>query len=92
MQVNNILYSNYIIMTSLWNRMVYNQKDLTTERVNSWDDMVKEIRERFVSLIDDLDYIRGNTEDWDVKRLASIAISKLEEACMFSIKTLMYNK
>ena len=54
--------------------------------------MVKEIKERFVSLIDDLDYIRGNTEDWDVKRLASIAISKLEEACMFSIKTLMYNK
>jgi hypothetical protein len=43
-------------------------------------------------LINQFDEIRSKSESWDVKRLASITISKLEEACMFGVKTLTYNK
>ena len=50
------------------------------------------LKETFADLINFFDRIRDETEEQDVKRLASITISKLEEACMFGIKTLTYNK
>jgi hypothetical protein len=43
-------------------------------------------------LINLFDRIRDEAEEQDVKRLASITISKLEEACMFGVKTLTYDK
>jgi hypothetical protein len=49
-------------------------------------------KEGIASIIDMFADIRNKAESWDVKRLASIAITKLEEACMFGVKTLTYNK
>ena len=77
--------------TSLWNRIVYNQTNLTTERTQSWTEELRELREKFAELIDLFDYIRDASLNGDKRRLASIAISKLEEACMFCVKTMTFD-
>jgi len=77
--------------TSLWNRIVYNQTNLTTERTQSWTEELRELREKFVELIDQFDDIRDKSLDGDKRRLASIAITKLEEACMFCVKTMTFD-
>lgn len=75
-------------MNTLWQRIVFNAKEQTysdkTEKTK--------LKETFSDLINLFDRIRDETEEQDVKRLASITISKLEEACMFGVKVLTYNK
>lgn len=75
-------------MDTLWQRITFNAKEQTysdkTEKTK--------LKEIFSDLINKFDEIRNSTEEQDVKRLASITISKLEEACMFGVKTLTYNK
>jgi hypothetical protein len=39
-----------------------------------------------------MDWLRRDTESQDQWRLCSIAISKLEEACMFCVKAITYDK
>jgi len=75
-------------MDTLWQRITFNAKK------QMYSDKTQEtsLREQIADLINKFDEIRNQTEEWDVKRLASITISKLEEACMFWIKTLTYNK
>jgi len=75
-------------METLWNRITFNAK----EKRYSDKTEVTALREQFAELINKFDAIRNQAEEQDVKRLASIAISKLEEACMFWIKTLTYDK
>ena len=50
---------------------------------NANEDVIS-LKWKIATLIDQFD-------SWDVKRLASITISKLEEACMFWVKSLTYN-
>lgn len=83
---------------NLWFRMVYN-------KVNTPEN-IEEIRERdeecasfedalrfnFVELINQMDWLRNDSESPDQARLCSIAISKLEEACMFCVKAATYDK
>lgn len=75
-------------MDTLWQRITFNAKKQTysdkTEKTR--------LKETFADLINLFDRIRDEAEEQDVKRLASITISKLEEACMFGVKTLTYNK
>ena len=75
-------------MNTLWQRITFNAK----EQMYSDETQETSLREQIADLINKFDEIRNKTEEWDVKRLASITISKLEEACMFWIKTLTYNK
>lgn len=75
-------------MNTLWQRITFNAK----EQMYSDETQETSLREQIADLINKFDEIRNKTEEWDVKRLASITISKLEEACMFGIKTLTYNK
>lgn len=75
-------------MDTLWNRITFNTK----EKRYSDKTEVTALREQFAELINKFDAIRNQTEEQDVKRLASITISKLEETCMFWIKTLTYDK
>ena len=75
-------------MNTLWQRIVFNAKEQTYS-----DETEKtKLKETFADLINLFDRIRDETEEQDVKRLASITISKLEEACMFGVKVLTYNK
>lgn len=75
-------------MDTLWQRITFNAKEQTysdkTEKTK--------LKETFSDLINKFDEIRNSTEEQDVKILASTTISKLEEACMFGVKTLTYNK
>ena len=75
-------------MNTLWQRITFNAKQ---QRYSDNTD-VTSTREQFASLINYMDEKRNQSEEPDVKRLASIAITKLEEACMFFIKTLTYNQ
>ena len=49
------------------------------------------LRGNFAELINQMDWLRNDSESQDQKRLCSIAISKLEEACMFCIKAATYD-
>jgi len=83
---------------NLWFRMVYNKQNTPenieeirtrTENENSFEDA---LRMTFSELINQMDWLRNDSESSDQKRLCSIAISKLEEACMFCVKAATYNK
>lgn len=72
--------------------IVYNVDIDHIEKITPSNDEVAVFKEGMARMIDMFNDIRNKTELWDVKRLASIAITKLEEACMFGVKTLTYNK
>lgn len=83
---------------NLWFRMVYNKANTPenieeirtrTENENSFEDA---LRMTFSELINQMDWLRNDSESSDQKRLCSIAISKLEEACMFCVKAATYDK
>lgn len=77
---------------TLGNRIVDNVDANHIQNIRNADEDVIKLKSNFIELIDQFDEVRWKSESWDVKRLASITISKLEEACMFAIKTLTYNK
>lgn len=83
---------------NLWFRMVYNKQNTPenieeirtrTENEASFEDA---LRMTFSELINQIDWLRNDSESSDQKRLCSIAISKLEEACMFCVKAATYDK
>ena len=75
-------------MDTLWQRITFNAK----EQTYSDETAQTSLKETISDLINKFDRIRNSTKEQDVKRLASITISKLEEACMFGVKTLTYDK
>lgn len=81
---------------NLWFRIVYN-KENTPENIdkirNSKDpqNFADLLKTEFAELINQMDWMRDDTESSEQKRLCSIAISKLEEACMFCVKASTYN-
>lgn len=79
-----------------WFRIVYNKQntpaniDAVRERQNDWN-FVDSLKMNFADLINQMDWMRDDSESPDQKRLCSIAISKLEEACMFCVKATTYD-
>lgn len=82
---------------NLWFRIVYNMKNtpenidkvrMATENSESFVDTMKW---DFAELINKIDEIRRHSESQEQWRLCSIAISKLEEACMFCVKACTYD-
>lgn len=81
---------------NLWFRMVYN-KDNTPENIDKirtategQEDFVDVVKWNLAELINQMDGLRNDSESPDQKRLCSIAISKIEEACMFCVKAATY--
>ena len=52
----------------------------------SGDDLVAQIKTRFAEDIDEMNSLRLRTEDPEVKRLASIAITEIQGAQMWAVK------
>lgn len=50
------------------------------------DDLVSQIKTRFAADIDEMNDLRLRTEDPEVKRLASIAITEIQGAQMWAVK------
>lgn len=81
---------------NLWFRIVYNKVNTpeNIDKIRSGEDaqnFADFLRKEFAELINQMDWMRDDTESPDQKRLCSIAISKLEEACMFCVKASTYN-
>lgn len=81
---------------NLWFRIVYNKVNIpeNIDKIRSGEDaqnFADFLRKEFAELINQMDWMRDDTESPDQKRLCSIAISKLEEACMFCVKASTYN-
>jgi len=54
------------------------------------DPRVFSAKQTYAMLIDDLDELRGNSTDPEVKRMASIAITEVQTAQMWHIKLLTW--
>ena len=54
------------------------------------DNAVTRIKAQFASIIDDLNALRGETEDGEVKRLCSIAITEAQAAQMWAVKAITW--
>lgn len=71
-------------------RIVYNVEDPRKVPLQP-DDIVDINKFKIAGVIDQMDELRAETDSPDRKRLCSIAISKLEEACMFMVKAYKYD-
>jgi len=65
---------------------------MTTEpSVNSGDEeRVRACRSLFAELIDQMDYLRGDTTDSEVRRMTSIAITEMQTAQMWAVRALTW--
>lgn len=82
---------------NLWFRIVHNlfETEENKEKVKELkksENIIYAWKDQFMSMINQMDSLRDATESPDQKRLCSIAISKLEEACMFCVKAATYDK
>lgn len=80
----------------LWFRIVYNKQNTPAniDEVKAKQDpqeFADLLKTTFAELINQMDWMRDDTESSEQKRLCSIAISKLEEACMFCVKASTYD-
>jgi len=75
---------------TLWYRIAFNTDILWSIFPETSEDAIARVK--FVELINQMDEMRNNSESPDQKRLCSIAITKLEEACMFFIKASTFGK
>ena len=71
-------------------RIVYNVDDSKKVPLQP-DDIVDVNKFKIAEMINQMDGLRAETDSPDRKRLCSIAISKLEEACMFIVKAYKYD-
>ena len=71
-------------------RIVYNVDDSKKVPLQP-DDIVDVNKFKIAEMINQMDGLRAETDSPDRKRLCSIAISKLEEACMFMAKAYKYD-
>lgn len=76
---------------SLGFRIVYNVDDTKKIPLKPDGDFVDLIKFNVAEMINQMDGMRAESESPDQKRLCSIAISKLEEACMFMVKACKYD-
>lgn len=72
-------------------RIVYNVDDTKKIPLEPDGDFVDVIKFNVAEMINQMDGMRAESESPDQKRLCSIAISKLEEACMFMVKACKYD-
>lgn len=70
--------------------MTYGEKAVGLTFNPSGDKEVTACKTLYASLIDQLDHLRKNSADAEVKRLASIAITEAQGAQMWAVKALTW--
>jgi len=70
--------------------LTYGEKAVGLTFNPSGDKEVVHCKTLFASLIDQLDYLRKNSADAEVKRLASIAITEAQGAQMWAVKAITW--
>ena len=56
------------------------------------DPLVQGVKEQFAAVIDELNNLRTMTEDGDIKRMLSEAITNAQTAQMWAVKGITWNK
>ena len=56
------------------------------------NEAVQQIKEKFAAVIDNLNDFRNATEDGEVKRMLSVAITEAQTAQMWAVKAVTWNK
>lgn len=74
--------------TTLWEKIVRNKT--STPQLDFWS-TIDVYKKTFADMINDMDKWRNECSNPEQKRLYSIAITKLEEACMFVVKAEKFN-
>ena len=64
----------------------YGEKAVGLSFNPSGDELVSSIKQRFAVDVDEMNALRLRTEDPEVKRLASIAITEIQGAQMWAVK------
>jgi len=70
--------------------MTYGEKAVGLTFNPSGDDAVAEAKRTCAKLIDQMDHLRGNTTDPEVKRMAAIAITEAQTAQMWAVKAITW--
>lgn len=70
--------------------MTYGEKAVGLTFNPSGDDAVAEAKRTCAKLIDQMDYLRGNSTDPEVKRMASVAITEIQTAQMWAVKAITW--
>lgn len=58
----------------------------------SQDEDARELKAKFAAIIDHLNNMRNATDDGEVKRLLSVAITECQTAQMWAVKAAMWGK
>lgn len=70
--------------------VTYGEKAVGLAFNPSGDDEVADAKRLCAKLIDQMDYLRGNTTNPEVKRMASVAITEIQTAQMWAVKALTW--
>lgn len=71
--------------------LTYGQRAVGLSFNPSNDSAVHHCKSDFASIIDQLDALRAESSDPEVKRLASIAITEAQSAQMWAVKAITWN-
>lgn len=71
-------------------KQTFGQKAVGISFNPSGDDSVGNCKQSFADLIDQMDEIRNNASSGEQRRLASVAITQLQTAQMWAVKTLTW--
>ena len=70
--------------------LTYGQKSVGITFNPSNDDKVGMCKQKYAELIDDMNNLRSETTSQEVKRMCSIAITELQAAQMWSVKSITW--
>lgn len=70
--------------------LTYGQKAVGANFNPSGNVEVDSLKDVFAHIIDHMDDLRSITSDLEVKRMASIAITEAQTACMWAVKAVTY--
>lgn len=70
--------------------MTYGEKAVGLSFNPTGDDAVDEAKRTCAKLIDQMDYLRSNSTDSEVKRMASVAITEIQTAQMWAVKAITW--
>lgn len=73
------------------NELTYGQKAVGITFNPNNNGIVHEIKTAYAGIIDTLNAIRTETEDGEVKRLCSVAITEAQTAQMWAVKAITFN-
>lgn len=70
--------------------LTFGQKAVGLTFNPSGDERVRHTKQHFADIIDEMDALRSTTEDQEVKRMCSVAITEAQTAQMWAVKALTW--